>query len=103
MCKFAHDRKTLIIMLAVVTVNINLLITSLDSIFFLDILYFFNNFWQVVQKYKLGNPRTFHYLNQTNCYELEGVDEFKEYCDTRRAMDVVGISFEEQVFHRELL
>lgn len=58
---------------------------------------------EVVQKYKLGNPRTFHYLNQTNCYELDGVDEFKEYCDTRRAMDVVGISFEEQVFHRELL
>ncbi|WJX18339.1 Myosin-6 [Trifolium repens] len=51
---------------------------------------------EVVQKYKLGNPRTFHYLNQTNCYELEGYDEFKEYCDTRRAMDVVGISSEEQ-------
>ncbi|XP_027367065.1 myosin-6-like [Abrus precatorius] len=49
-----------------------------------------------VQKYKLGNPRTFHYLNQSNCFELEGVDEFKEYCDTRRAMDVVGISSEEQ-------
>ncbi|MCH79680.1 myosin-6-like [Trifolium medium] len=51
---------------------------------------------EVVQKYKLGNPRTFHYLNQTNCYELEGYDEYKEYCDTRRAMDVVGISSEEQ-------
>jgi myosin V len=67
------------------------------------LIFYFFNFWQVVQKYKLGNPRTFHYLNQTNCYELDGVDEFKEYCDTRRAMDVVGISFEEQVFHRELL
>ncbi|KAK7279476.1 hypothetical protein RJT34_24529 [Clitoria ternatea] len=49
-----------------------------------------------VQKYKLGNPRTFHYLNQSNCFELEGVDEFKEYSATRRAMDVVGISSEEQ-------
>ncbi|XLR10557.1 hypothetical protein S83_038495 [Arachis hypogaea] len=49
-----------------------------------------------VKKYKLGNPRTFHYLNQTNCFELEGVDEAKEYHDTRRAMDVVGISSEEQ-------
>ncbi|KAL2599188.1 hypothetical protein AAZX31_10G039700 [Glycine max] len=49
-----------------------------------------------IQKYKLGNPRTFHYLNQTNCFELEGVDELKEYRDTRRAMDVVGISSEEQ-------
>ncbi|KAI4349312.1 hypothetical protein L6164_009917 [Bauhinia variegata] len=49
-----------------------------------------------VQKYKLGNPRTFHYLNQSNCYELEGVDDSKEYLATRRAMDIVGISSEEQ-------
>lgn len=49
-----------------------------------------------VQKYKLGNPRTFHYLNQTNCYELDGVDDAKEYIVTRKAMDTVGISVEEQ-------
>ncbi|CAK7349482.1 unnamed protein product [Dovyalis caffra] len=49
-----------------------------------------------VQKYKLGNPRTFHYLNQSNCYELDGVDDSKEYIATRRAMDIVGISTEEQ-------
>ncbi|KAE9590988.1 putative myosin ATPase [Lupinus albus] len=49
-----------------------------------------------VKKYKLGNPRTFHYLNQSNCYELQGVDESKEYRATRSAMDVVGISSEEQ-------
>ncbi|XP_019455075.1 PREDICTED: myosin-6-like [Lupinus angustifolius] len=49
-----------------------------------------------IKKYKLGNPRTFHYLNQSNCYELEGVDESKEYSATRSAMDVVGISPEEQ-------
>ncbi|GLT47521.1 hypothetical protein SLA2020_212130 [Shorea laevis] len=49
-----------------------------------------------VEKYKLGNPRTFHYLNQSNFYELEGVDESKEYLTTRRAMEVVGISLEEQ-------
>lgn len=60
-------------------------------------------FWQDVKKYKLGNPRTFHYLNQTNCFELEGVDEAKEYHDTRRAMDVVGISSEEQVFYWQFL
>ena len=34
----------------------------------------------------------FHYLNQSNCFELEGFDESKEYRDTRRAMDIVGIS-----------
>ncbi|XP_022975454.1 myosin-6-like [Cucurbita maxima] len=49
-----------------------------------------------VEKYKLGNPRTFHYLNQSNCYELDGLDESKEYTSTREAMDVVGISTAEQ-------
>ncbi|KAJ6941590.1 myosin-6 [Populus alba x Populus x berolinensis] len=49
-----------------------------------------------VQKYKLGNPRTFHYLNQSNCYELDVVDDSKEYIATRRAMEIVGISAEEQ-------
>ncbi|KAA8527842.1 hypothetical protein F0562_035289 [Nyssa sinensis] len=51
---------------------------------------------EVVERYKLGNPRTFHYLNQSNCYELDGVDDSKEYVATRRAMDVVGISSDEQ-------
>ncbi|OMP07676.1 hypothetical protein COLO4_07144 [Corchorus olitorius] len=49
-----------------------------------------------VEKYKLGNPRTFHYLNQSNFYELDGVDDSKEYLVTRTAMDVVGISQAEQ-------
>ncbi|XP_043705631.1 myosin-6-like isoform X2 [Telopea speciosissima] len=49
-----------------------------------------------VERFKLGNPRTFHYLNQTNCYELDGVDDAKEYLATRRAMEVVGISSDEQ-------
>ncbi|KAK6940586.1 Dilute domain [Dillenia turbinata] len=49
-----------------------------------------------VRRYKLGNPRTFHYLNQSNCYELYGVDDSKEYLATREAMDIVGISPAEQ-------
>ncbi|KAI3697119.1 hypothetical protein L6452_29880 [Arctium lappa] len=51
---------------------------------------------EVSEKYKLGNPRTFHYLNQSNCYELAGVDESKEYLTTKQAMEVVGISSDEQ-------
>lgn len=47
-------------------------------------------------KYKLGSPRLFHYLNQSNCYELDGVNDAHEYLATRRAMDIVGISEEEQ-------
>ncbi|KAI7735645.1 hypothetical protein M8C21_005192, partial [Ambrosia artemisiifolia] len=48
------------------------------------------------EKYKVGNPRKFHYLNQSNFYELNGVDESKEYLATKKAMDVVGISSDDQ-------
>ncbi|KAH9626894.1 hypothetical protein KSS87_002294 [Heliosperma pusillum] len=48
------------------------------------------------EKYKLGNPQSFHYLNQSNCYELVGIDDAQEYLATRRAMDIVGISKQEQ-------
>ncbi|KAM2004733.1 hypothetical protein ACFX15_028150 [Malus domestica] len=49
-----------------------------------------------VKRYKLGDPRTFHYLNQSSCYEVANVDDAREYLETRNAMDVVGISQEEQ-------
>ncbi|XP_010537575.1 PREDICTED: myosin-5 [Tarenaya hassleriana] len=49
-----------------------------------------------IEKYKLGNPQSFHYLNQSNCYKLDGVDDAHEYLATRRAMDIVGIGDEEQ-------
>ncbi|OIW18737.1 hypothetical protein TanjilG_13489 [Lupinus angustifolius] len=48
------------------------------------------------EKYKLGSPSSFHYLNQSKCYQLDGVDDAHEYHATRRAMDIVGISEEEQ-------
>ncbi|KAF7148962.1 hypothetical protein RHSIM_Rhsim03G0230800 [Rhododendron simsii] len=51
---------------------------------------------EVREKYKLGDPKSFHYLNQSKCYELDGVDDAHEYLATRRAMDIVGISEEEQ-------
>ncbi|KAF5746964.1 Myosin family protein with Dil domain [Tripterygium wilfordii] len=49
-----------------------------------------------VEKYKLGNPKSFHYLNQSNCYELVGVSDAHDYLATRRAMDIVGISQKDQ-------
>lgn len=52
---------------------------------------------QDINRYKLGDPRTFHYLNQSSCYEVANVDDAREYLETRNAMDVVGISQEEQV------
>ncbi|THG11258.1 hypothetical protein TEA_014951 [Camellia sinensis var. sinensis] len=48
------------------------------------------------EKYKLGHPSHFYYLNQSMTYELDGVNSAEEYMKTRRAMDIVGISQEEQ-------
>ncbi|KAG1359672.1 putative Myosin-8 [Cocos nucifera] len=56
----------------------------------------FGNAKTDVERYKLGNPRTFHYLNQSNCFELDGIDDSTEYLETRKAMDIIGISSDEQ-------
>lgn len=56
-----------------------------------------------MKKYKLGNPKDFHYLNQSNCHALDGIDDAKEYIATRKAMEVVGISSEEQVISHLIL
>ncbi|KAJ4719701.1 Myosin [Melia azedarach] len=49
-----------------------------------------------VERYKLGHPKTFHYLNQSTCFELVGISDAHDYLATRRAMDIVGISAKEQ-------
>ncbi|MFS7936335.1 putative myosin ATPase [Helianthus anomalus] len=55
-------------------------------------------FWKYdVKRFKLGDPRTFHYLNRTNCYEVANIDDGREYLDTRNAMDVVRINQDEQL------
>ncbi|KAL4335840.1 hypothetical protein GQ457_07G039760 [Hibiscus cannabinus] len=51
---------------------------------------------EVREKFKLVDPKSFHYLNQSSCYALDGVDDTQEYLATIRAMDIVGISEEEQ-------
>ncbi|EES03165.2 hypothetical protein BDA96_03G215100 [Sorghum bicolor] len=48
------------------------------------------------QRYKLSDPRSFHYLNQSSCIEVDGINDAEEYLATRRAMDIVGINEEEQ-------
>ncbi|XP_031407550.1 myosin-15 isoform X2 [Punica granatum] len=48
------------------------------------------------EKYKLEHPSHFHYLNQSKTYELDGISNAEEYVKTRRAMDIVGISSEDQ-------
>ncbi|XP_022892536.1 myosin-11-like isoform X1 [Olea europaea var. sylvestris] len=49
-----------------------------------------------IDKYKLDHPKSFHYLNQSKCYELVGVSDAHDYLATRRAMDIVGISLKDQ-------
>ncbi|KAI3961631.1 hypothetical protein MKW92_035925 [Papaver armeniacum] len=48
------------------------------------------------EKFKLSDPSYFHYLNQSKTYELDGVSSAEEYVRTKRAMDIVGISVDEQ-------
>lgn len=48
------------------------------------------------QRFKVGNPRSYHYLNQSNCIEVDAMDDSKEYVETKRAMNVVGIGPDEQ-------
>ncbi|CAI0383211.1 unnamed protein product [Linum tenue] len=49
-----------------------------------------------IKKFRVGSARSFRYLNQSECIELDGIDDPKEYALTRNAMSVVGISDEEQ-------
>uniref|UniRef100_A0A2P2M2P9 Uncharacterized protein MANES_16G086100 n=1 Tax=Rhizophora mucronata TaxID=61149 RepID=A0A2P2M2P9_RHIMU len=48
------------------------------------------------ERYKLDHPSHFHYLNQSKIYDLDGVSNAEEYIKTRRAMDIVGITHEDQ-------
>eukprot|EP00897_Mesotaenium_endlicherianum_P005251 jgi/Mesen1/4754/ME000242S03925 len=49
------------------------------------------------QRLKLGPAQSFHYLNQSSCYELTGKDSnATEFARTKHAMDVVGVSPDEQ-------
>lgn len=53
--------------------------------------------FQDAQRFKVGNPRSYHYLNQSKCIEMDAMDDSKEYAETKRAMNVVGIGPDEQV------
>ncbi|XP_066306833.1 myosin-17-like isoform X3 [Miscanthus floridulus] len=49
-----------------------------------------------LKKYKLGDPSSFHYLNQSACIKVDGINDAEEYLATRKAMDAVGITDQEQ-------
>uniref|UniRef100_A0A0E0N1L6 Myosin motor domain-containing protein n=1 Tax=Oryza rufipogon TaxID=4529 RepID=A0A0E0N1L6_ORYRU len=49
-----------------------------------------------IKRYKLGDPSSFHYLNQSSCIKVDGINDAEEYLVTRNAMDTVGIIEQEQ-------
>jgi myosin heavy subunit len=57
---------------------------------------------QDIKKYKLGDPSSFHYLNQSSCIRVDGINDAEEYLATRSAMDMVGITEQEQVLNSAL-
>lgn len=49
-----------------------------------------------LQKWKLGRPENYHYLNRTGCYEIPGVNDAKFFEQTKYAMGTIGIDSEQQ-------
>ncbi|KAF0924298.1 hypothetical protein E2562_009998 [Oryza meyeriana var. granulata] len=49
-----------------------------------------------IGKYNLGDPSSFHYLNQSTCIKVDGISDTEEYLATRSAMNTVGITEQEQ-------
>ena len=47
-------------------------------------------------RYGLGPPSEYYYLNQSSCHELKSFTNEDAYVQTRRAMDIVGLSKEDQ-------
>ncbi|KAK3748937.1 hypothetical protein QZH41_001566 [Actinostola sp. cb2023] len=48
------------------------------------------------EKFGLTDPSYYYYLNQSGNYSVDGTDDVKDYEETRKAMDVIGISDENQ-------
>mmetsp|Transcript_16713 Transcript_16713/g.28212 ORF Transcript_16713/g.28212 Transcript_16713/m.28212 type:complete len:1568 (-) Transcript_16713:109-4812(-) len=51
---------------------------------------------EMVEHLHIKPASEFNYLNQSNCYDLDGVDNAEEFGRTQRAMGIVGISEEDQ-------
>jgi hypothetical protein len=49
------------------------------------------------QMYGIQGPSQFEYCVRGQCIDVAGMDDFKEYADMRQAMNVIGITANEQV------
>lgn len=51
------------------------------------------------EKHQLSTPESFHYLNQSGCTTIEGVDEVVDFNEVTNAIEIVGIKEEkEEIF-----
>ncbi|KAI0307947.1 myosin class I heavy chain [Multifurca ochricompacta] len=48
------------------------------------------------EAFGLQGPEAYAYTSSSNCLEVEGIDDTKDFADTMRAMKVIGLSTEEQ-------
>ncbi|XP_046849566.1 unconventional myosin-IXa-like isoform X3 [Xenia sp. Carnegie-2017] len=48
------------------------------------------------QEFHLRNPEEFCYLNQSGCFDMDGVDEAYEFLRLKQSMDMVGFSSDTQ-------
>eukprot|EP00761_Pharyngomonas_kirbyi_P012356 gb/GECH01012383.1/.p1 GENE.gb/GECH01012383.1/~~gb/GECH01012383.1/.p1 ORF type:complete len:1469 (+),score=336.96 gb/GECH01012383.1/:1-4407(+) len=48
------------------------------------------------KEFQINNPQDFHYLNQSGCYDVDGIDDVEWMGEVRNAMDVIGINKTEQ-------
>jgi len=51
---------------------------------------------QEIQKLTLYAPEYFYYVNQGNCFTVDGMNDIEDYAEVRQAMTVVGMSAKEQ-------
>jgi myosin I len=59
----------------------------------------FHSFYQLLagatqaqaQEWSLYDAEYFHYVNQSACYRVDGIDDAKEYGDTVHAMNTIGV------------
>eukprot|EP01080_Neovahlkampfia_damariscottae_P000976 gene976-9883_t len=64
----------------------------------------FHIFYQIIagassqqkEDYGLEEPKYFHYLNQSGCFDVENIDDKKEFQETQQAMDFIGFTKENQ-------
>jgi len=51
---------------------------------------------QEKRDFVLGKPEDYYYLNQSECYTVDGVNDAADYKEVREAMDTIGMTADEQ-------